>query len=244
MSVRTSLFRVALRRGRSWDCPRISIRGGCTGAQPARWGREPAGSRGQVMPNMKRPARSKRQPGDTQEMAAERGVSQPKVSHQVETNVVTQAERPPVPLRESDPAAPPRAAADDRRNSVLGRVCRASVHSTAGRIVGGTAQYPVWARPWDGPSSSRDRTRRARRAGHGQRFPRWFASASRSSFRHSKRGSEAVRRHSASCGRSSCDDIGNIGQFRLNLQFSYFNPAMRFSPGCWQCCHGAVDRHL
>ena len=138
MSVRTSLFRVALRRGRSWDCPRISIRGGCTGAQPARWGREPAGSRGQVMPNMKRPARSKRQPGDTQEMAAERGVSQPKVSHQVETNVVTQAERPPVPLRESDPAAPPRAAADDRRNSVLGRVCRASVHSTAGRIVGGS----------------------------------------------------------------------------------------------------------
>jgi len=39
------------------------------------------------------------------------------VSHQVETNVVTQVERPPVTSRESDPAAPPRAAADDRQNS-------------------------------------------------------------------------------------------------------------------------------
>ncbi len=44
-------------------------------------------------------------------------VSHPKVSHQVETNVVTQAERLPVTLRESDPAAPPRATADDRLNS-------------------------------------------------------------------------------------------------------------------------------
>src|SRR3990167_3315617 len=49
--------------------------------------------------------------------AAERGVSHPKVSHKVEKNVVTRVERPPVPSRESAPAAPPRAAADDRQNS-------------------------------------------------------------------------------------------------------------------------------
>src|SRR3990167_721855 len=34
-------------------------------------------------------------------------VSQPKVSHQVVTNAVTQVERTPVTLQESDPAAPP-----------------------------------------------------------------------------------------------------------------------------------------
>ena len=65
-------------------------------------------------------------------------MSHPKVSHQVETNVVTQANRPPVPSRDSDPAALPRATANDRQNSVLGRVFRASVHPTAGRIVGGS----------------------------------------------------------------------------------------------------------
>ena len=70
---------------------------------------------------------------------------------------MTQVERPPVSSRDSDPAAPPRAATDDRQISVLGRVDRASVHPTAGRIVGGgslclllTAQssgteYPVKA---------------------------------------------------------------------------------------------------
>ena len=57
-------------------------------------------------------------------------VSHPMVSHQVETNVVTQANRPPVTSREPAPAAPPRAAADDRQNSALGRVFRASVQPT------------------------------------------------------------------------------------------------------------------
>ena len=69
--------------------------------------------------------------------APQRAMSHPRVSHQVETNVVTQVERPPVTSRESDPAAPPRAAADDRRNSVLGRVFRASVHPTCRTILGG-----------------------------------------------------------------------------------------------------------
>ncbi len=66
-------------------------------------------------------------------------MSHPRVSHQVETNVVTQANRLPVSSRESDPVAPPRAATADRQNRALGRVCRASVHPTAGRIVGGGA---------------------------------------------------------------------------------------------------------
>ena len=106
-------------------------------------------------------------------------MSHPKVSHQVETNVVTQASHPPVISRESAPAAPPRAAADDRHTSALGCVDRISVHPPAGRSSAGrpcafllTAQYPVWARPRDGPSSSRDRIRRVRRTGHGQRFKR------------------------------------------------------------------------
>lgn len=68
-----------------------------------------------------RPVRSEHQPRDTLKFAAERGVSHPKVSHQVETNVVTQANRPPVPSRESAPAAPPQtnvgATADDRLKS-------------------------------------------------------------------------------------------------------------------------------
>ena len=105
-------------------------------------------------------------------------MSQPNVSHQVETNVVTQALSPTCAFAaESDPAAPPRAAADDRQKlSPRTRFSRLGP-PTAGRIVGGgslvlathgSSVPGTGQRPRDGPSSSRDRTRRARRAGHGQ----------------------------------------------------------------------------
>src|SRR3990167_9083656 len=120
-------------------------------------------------------------------------VSQPKVSHQVETNVVTRVERTPVTLREFDPAAPPRAAADDRQNPVLGRVVRASVHPTAGRIVGGgslclllTAQDSGTEYPGKGRGTAPpplEHTRRRRRAGHGQIKGRRGLSVSLTEFR-------------------------------------------------------------
>jgi len=40
--------------------------------------------------------------------------------------------------------------------------------------------------------------------------------------------------------QTSCDDSGFIGRNRQNLQLSYFNPAMRIPPGCWQCKHNLI----
>lgn len=41
--------------------------------------------------------------------------------------------------------------------------------------------------------------------------------------------------------QASCDDRGNIGQIRSNLQISYCIPATRISPGCRQCRHGPLE---
>ncbi len=106
-------------------------------------------------------------------------MSHPRVSHQVETNVVTQAERPTCDIAGIRPCGP--TSGDRRRPSQFSPRTRfprlgpphcrtdrrrerpCACYSRLNGRVPTTRQ-----RPRDLPSSSRDRNRRARRPGHGQ----------------------------------------------------------------------------